>query len=445
MPIQIHPSHWGFYDPDTRRPFVPWGCNYFDPFTGWAPQLWRQFDPGRVAQHFADIRAIGGNIVRVFSTVGCLLAAPDLAHPDGVEKMARMLDLAWEQGIRVIWSGPSLWEGAPEWWREAGPYEGYARPDLIAAMQTAWRAMGAAFRGHPGLFAYELHNEPFAPSAPTPALRERWARWRAAHAPGAGEDLPAAGPTWDWEFQRFREDIATEYTARMVEAIRGVDDTHLITFGLHQKSAPFDWYPPDPYAAFNPYRLNDLLDYHSIHFYPHHIFHPDLYRDPYETEEGMRETLWHARAVMRYFQATGKPLVLEECGWYGGGSVEVAGREQPERSEADQTRWCRGLVEATRGDACGWLFWPYRDTPSSLDASRRSGLYNAAGELKDWGKTFAALAPAICAQIPARAAGTRKQPLDLRALVTDPGAVKAFRAAYLDAFRRGETVDFDLI
>lgn len=444
--IEAHPSGWGFREKGGETTFTPWGCNYYDPFTGWSPRLWEQFDADRVRAHFDDIRALGGNIVRVFATIANVMDGPTRTSATGLAKMESMLELAGDAGLRVIWSGPSLWEGAPAWWNELTPYEGYARPDLIAAQQIAWRGIGRAMRGHPALFAYELHNEPFVPWRASPALREQWTAWRAQHAPSAPEDLPVPKEPlcWDWiaDFQRFREHIAVNYTRQMTTAIREVDDTHMITFGLHQKSAPFDWYPPDPYTAFNPHQLVELVDYTSVHFYPHHIFHPNLYRDPAETERGMIETLLHGRAVARYMHAGGKPVVLEECGWYGGGSVMFANREQPARTEADQTAWCRGLVEATRGDVCGWLFWPYRDTPSSLDSSKRSGFYDAEGRLKDWGRAFAALSPAITASIPKRSSGTIKQSISWRELVTNPEAVKSCREAYLAAFLRGETVDF---
>jgi hypothetical protein len=316
-------------------------------------------------------------------------------------------------------------------------------------MQTAWRGFGHVFRGHPALFAYELHNEPFAPWKPSAILHEQWNRWRRQHAPNAPESLPAPVEplNWGWQvdLQRFREYLATDYVRQMTDAIRETDDTHLITIGLHQKSAPFDWYPPDPYAAFNPHHLAEFLDYTSIHFYPHHTFHPNLYRDPYETRDGMAETLWHARAVSRYVFTSGKPVVLEECGWYGGGSVIIGNREQPSRTEQEQTAWCTGLVNATLGDVCGWLFWPYRDTPASLDSSRFSGLYDASGRLKDWGSAFARLAPEITRAIPAREQGTRVLSLPWEALVTNPEQIKTFRTGYLDAFRQGEIVDFDTL
>ncbi|MEI6972515.1 MAG: hypothetical protein WCL44_13485, partial [bacterium] len=34
------------------------------------------------------------------------------------------------------------------------------------------------------------------------------------------------------------------------------------------------------------------------------------------SRDGMQETLWHAHAICRYMHIPGKPLVMEECGWY---------------------------------------------------------------------------------------------------------------------------------
>ncbi len=74
--------------------------------------------------------------------------------------------------------------------------------------------------------------------------------------------------------------------------------------------------------------------------------------------------------------------------------------------------------------------------------NRCGGLFNPEGGLKEWGRDFARMAPDVTGAIPRRAAGTTTLSLSWRDLVTDPEAVKACRARYLDAFRRGEVVDF---
>jgi hypothetical protein len=444
--VHISPDGGGFGEGKGLRPFVPWGCNYYDPFTGWAPRLWEQFDESRVTGQLEQMRGIGVNVVRIFTTLAATLETAEKCDPVGLGKIARMVDIAADHGIHVILSGPGTWEGTPAWWHAVSPLDCFVAPALKEAQATAWRGLASALAGHPGLFAWELLNEPCAPWKQTPAAREAWTAWRTRNAPAAPADMPSPTPPlcldWSGDLQRFREEVADEYVRTMTGAIREKDTTHLVTMGLHQKSAPFDWYPPDPYAAFNPHRLAPLLDYISIHYYPHHIFHPNIYRDPFETEEGMAETLLHGRAVARYVHVPGKPVLMEECGWYGGGPVFFADREQPSLTEEQQVQWCTRLVEATRGDVAGWLFWPYRDTPSSLDPSRRSGLFDESGRLKEWGRAFARMAPGIVRAPVPRAPASEVMPAPVLELATNPERVKSFRAAYLAAFKAGRVVDF---
>jgi hypothetical protein len=102
-PIQVHPAGCGFCEKSTGLPFTPWGCNYYDPDTGWPPCLWALFDADRVRAHFDHIRAIGGNVVRVFASVANVLAAPDRVNPAGLAKMERMLELAEAAGRLKAW------------------------------------------------------------------------------------------------------------------------------------------------------------------------------------------------------------------------------------------------------------------------------------------------------------------------------------------------------
>ena len=153
--IHVHPSGWGFCERGGGRTFTPWGCNYYDPETGWSPRIWEKFDAGRVAEHFGHIRAIGGNVVRVFASVSALLQSPRRVNPAGLAKMEKMLALAEAAGLRVIWSGPGSWEGTPRWWRESTGYEAYIRPDLIAGTSVG-AIVGAGVAA--GVPAAEMHE-----------------------------------------------------------------------------------------------------------------------------------------------------------------------------------------------------------------------------------------------------------------------------------------------
>ncbi len=58
------------FETEDGKPFVPFGVNYFRPGTGWAPQLWKQFDAAATRQDFEIMKRLGVNTVRVFLTYG---------------------------------------------------------------------------------------------------------------------------------------------------------------------------------------------------------------------------------------------------------------------------------------------------------------------------------------------------------------------------------------
>ena len=53
--VRIAPDGRGFTTPDGR-PFTPFGVNYYRPGTGWAPQVWKQFDPEATRRDFIPER-----------------------------------------------------------------------------------------------------------------------------------------------------------------------------------------------------------------------------------------------------------------------------------------------------------------------------------------------------------------------------------------------------
>src|SRR4051812_438488 len=53
---------------EKGEPFVPFGVNYYRPGTGWAPQIWKQFDAEATRKDFDRMKSLGVNCVRVFLT-----------------------------------------------------------------------------------------------------------------------------------------------------------------------------------------------------------------------------------------------------------------------------------------------------------------------------------------------------------------------------------------
>lgn len=396
--IAVSPDGKGFIDPASNQRFIPFGTNYFDPHTGWAPKLWRQFDPNRVTEHFQIMSDLGVNCARVFLTAATFQPEVDTVDEESLKKLDAMIAIARRAGIRLILTGPDHWEGLPSYWRP----DRFAGEQALKALETFWQTLGRRYRGEPAIFAWDLLNEPHLPWF-VEAWRPKWNQWLETKY-GNREGLRAAwthtlGEQESWghiavpeneasqgnprllDWQLFREHLADRWVRRQVEAIRKADPTHMVTVGNIQWGYPLVRRGnPNLYSAFNPRRQARWLDYVTIHFYP-------LLGRPFESQENWDRNLAYLQSVLAYCHV-GKPVVLGEFGWYGGG----APRGQPPLTEDDQARWIVAEIEASRPVAGGWLSWPFADSPDSTDMSKYGGLVRSDMTRKPWGDTFRAYA-----------------------------------------------------
>ncbi len=392
--IKVAPDGGGFVERDSGRPYVVFGTNYYDPNTGWAPKLWRRFDEEKVRRHFDVMRGLGVNCARVFLTAGSFQPRPGVVEVEALKKLDKLVSIAGNAGIRLILTGPDHWEGSPSYWRP----DRFAGSEALGALEHFWQAVGSRYRGEPAIFAWDLLNEPHMPWF-IEQWRGRWNSWLASKYPdwdalkaawydeltdrdrwGSIEppkDAPDSGSRRLKDWQSLRQHLADEWVRRQVEAIRAADPSHLITVGYIQWSYPLVR-PGNPgrYSAFNPRRQEQWLDFATIHFYP-------TMGDPFGSAENWRNNLDYLRAVLAYCH-TGKPVVLGEYGWYGGGAAQ----RHPYLSEQQQADWLGAEIEASRALAAGWLSWPFADSPESTDISLYGGLVKADLTVKAWGRKF---------------------------------------------------------
>ncbi|MBI5384926.1 MAG: cellulase family glycosylhydrolase [Verrucomicrobia bacterium] len=428
------------------QPFVPFGVNYYRPGTGWAPQVWKQFDADATRRDFVRLRALGGNCVRVFLTYGSFCSEPGVLSPDGLAKFDRFLALAEEAGIYVHPTGPDHWEGTPAWARG----DRFASESHLQALEAFWKAFAARYRGRATLFAYDLLNEPSVPWD-SPTLREKWNQWLARRYSTAEKAATAwsvkpnsvawgqvaAPPTTNapgsrllLDYQLFREEIADEWTRRQAAAIKAADSAALVTVGLIQWSVPSLLPGVQHYAAFRPARQARYLDFMEVHFYP-------LNKGAYEYagDEDELRNLAYLESVVREVAATAKPVVLAEFGWYGGAKPRFDGGRHPAATEEQQARWNRRLIETTAGLATGWLNWGFHDHPQAHDVSELTGLLTVDDQTKAWGREFQKLS----AQFRERAISPRqlgqRPSLDWDRCLTSTKAGNDFREEYFRAFK----------
>ncbi|MGI6380761.1 MAG: cellulase family glycosylhydrolase [Anaerolineae bacterium] len=372
--------------------FVPWGVNHFWPRTGWAPQLWKTYDPAKAERDFAKLAELGCNVARVFGTWQSFCSSETEINPEGFDKFDSMLEIAWKHGIMLHPTGPDHWEGFPAFMGGEANYI-QAEP-LLRAAENYWHEMATRYRNDERIFAFDLLNEPSV-RVDSHFLRA----WREIAEP---KKDPVAWPVdlnsrpkgicdeAKLEAERLRWRLGDEWIRRMCEAIRSTGTETAITVGYLQFTFPF--MPLS--CGFHLAGGAELLDFISIHFYPGNIGLCTDYR--WELDQG---ALWAS-----YAASFGKPMIFGEFGWLGGNEkpfVSEAGTvSYPPSTQEQSAVWCRDLVEATRPYACGWLCWGSFDVPESRDCTRHSGLLDADGNIKAWGRTFAGLGARVKAGVP---------------------------------------------
>ena len=305
----------------TGRPFVPFGVSYYRPGTGWAPQLWKQFDPEATRRDFAQLRKLGANVVRVFVSFGSFFKEPEKLDADGLAKFDRLLDLADEAGLYIHPTGPDAWEGMPAWTKGLNVLSIDANEACLEALDDFWRRFATRYRDRATIWAYDLRNEPSV-AWETPHMRTLWEAWRKDRGqepvpvpdPKANPPAPCIG-----DYQRFRESLAEKWVARQATAIRTADPDALVTVGLIQWSIPAQRLALSQYAGFRPATIAKHLDFMELHYYP---LVGGCYK--YESADAEATHLAVLEAMAREAAKPGLPLVIAEFGWYGGGPLDAA-------------------------------------------------------------------------------------------------------------------------
>lgn len=428
--IRVDRARHGFVD-TTGKPFVPFGVSYYRPGTGWAPQLWKQFDADATRRDFALLKKQEANVVRVFISYGSLLTEPGQLNPEALAKFDQLLDLADEAGLYVHPTGPDHWEGVPPWLQKLKIRDLDGNEAAMRVLDDYWRWFATRYRGRSTIWAYDIKNEPVV-AWDTPDLRTQWEDWRKRHqqrvVPIPDAKAKTVSPDLA-DYQHFRESIGEQWIARQAKAIHDADPDALVTVGLIQWSVPAQRLKPDQYAAFRPSLIARHLDFMELHFYP-------LVKDghqggyQYGGAEAEAANLAVLEAMARECAQPGLPLVIAEFGWYGGGAAKAGWKPATEEQQAE---WCQHLIETTEPMACGWLNWGMHDNPQSTDVSKLTGLFTADGKEKAWGCTFNELARRFQKHPPVFALPNRPDlPWDL--CVASGEEMEKFQKTYLESF-----------
>jgi hypothetical protein len=113
----------------------------------------------------------------------------------------------------------------------------------------------------------------------------------------------------------------------------------------------------------------------------------------------------------------GKPVVVQEFGWYGGGTSKFL-CDLPYRSEEEHADYTRNLTDALIPHVNGFVNWPTFDMPASNDISNHGGIFTHDGKRKALAKVYAGLVKRLNGKCQTRLRATTTMTYSLLGLYT---------------------------
>lgn len=145
--------------------FTPWGFNYSrDEKFRLLEDCWDS-DWAKVERNFREMKTLGANVVRIHLQFAKFMDAPGRSNQANLARLEKLIGLAEQLGLYLDVTGLGTYrvEDVPAWYRNASEKEHWA------AQAEFWEAIARVCANRPGVFAYNVMNEPMATSARQPA------------------------------------------------------------------------------------------------------------------------------------------------------------------------------------------------------------------------------------------------------------------------------------
>jgi hypothetical protein len=247
--VAVSKDKKGFVLDPAAQPFVPWGFNYDHDGKGRLIEDYWQAEWPTVESHFAQMKKLGANVVRVHLQLGKFMDGPEKPNGKELDRLGKLLRLAERLGLYLDLTGLGCYhkKDVPAW------YDKLSEKERWAVQGRFWQAVASRSAASPAVFCYDLMNEPVVPGG----KRKDWL------GPPFGGKHFVQFITLD-QADRPRPAIARQWVHHLAAAIREKDKRHLITVGL------VDWSLDRPglTSGFVPEKVVDDLDFVSVHLYP---------------------------------------------------------------------------------------------------------------------------------------------------------------------------------
>jgi hypothetical protein len=325
--VRVAADNKGFIFTPSNRRFIPWGHNYGVN----EPEQSEELDLHRVTRDWDDFCKMRANVARIHLQVPHYMDGPNKLNSRALAELAKLLELAQRKGVYLDITGLASYHIK----HRAGWYDALPDEERWLVQARFWAAVAKTCANSPAVFCYDLMNEPVVG--------------------GKREEGWYTGRMGDYEFvqrlsldqgQRPQAEIAREWTALMVSAIRKHDRAHLITIGMLPTWGP------------SPQAVGPDLDFIAVHIYP----------SAGKVSEAIEN--------LRKFDI-GKPIVIEETFPLSCGISDE-----------------RDFLLRSRGIACGWIGHYPDEGSSQLLNLQRSGLITVPQAIYlSWIELFRELGP----------------------------------------------------
>ncbi|MBE0536010.1 MAG: hypothetical protein IH624_10105, partial [Phycisphaerae bacterium] len=97
--IRISEDRTHFVRGESAERFVAWGVNYDHDDAGRLLEDYWESEWGRVEEDFAEMKALGANVVRIHLQVGRFMAGADRPDAGALARLGRLVKLAEDVGL----------------------------------------------------------------------------------------------------------------------------------------------------------------------------------------------------------------------------------------------------------------------------------------------------------------------------------------------------------
>lgn len=342
-PIRVSPDGKGFILAESGKPFRIWGVNYDHDDAGKLIEDYWHSEWARVEADFAEIKALGANVVRIHLQLAKFMKSPETPDAANLKKLADLIRLGERTGLYLDLTGLGCYHktDVPTW------YDDLDETHRWAVQARFWKAVAAVGAQSPAVFCYDLMNEPIVGGAKSDK------DWLAGEL--AGKHF-VQRITLDLKGRK-REQVERAWVETLTTAIREVDKSHMITVGVIPWGMVFPGAKPHFYMP----ETSGMLNFVAVHFYP------------------KKGEVDKAVEVLKTYDM-GKPIVIEEIFPLAAGIEETGEFITKSHEIADgivSFYWGATIDEnEKKGDIQGaivaaWLKWFRQNSPDSI-AKKRS-------------------------------------------------------------------------